>query len=244
MAQAIKRYQVPVEQLILKNNGIKHQEFEIMLDCMQRHFEKVQVLTISHNRIGFKGANKLAMAFKEMKMLTHLDLSFDEIGDQGIETIAEQLAASPFSLEELDLSGNCLGKSPTSFQKVVPQVISMMANHSRLTSFKLSHNNMRGGHGGVDVLLKSFIEASNLKHLDLSHNLLGKVYGPQNNKRPPPICVLSEVLIKANVLEYLNIARNEMDQQAALCIAQGLSHTCTLKHIDVHGNPIGKFGMR
>ena len=35
-----------------------------------------------------------------------------------------------------------------------------------------------------------------------------------------------------------------MEQKSALCIAAGLSHTQTLTYIDVHGNPIGKFGMR
>jgi Ran GTPase-activating protein (RanGAP) involved in mRNA processing and transport len=62
-----------------------------MIECLSKHFEKIQVLNISHNRIGTKGAEKLAAAFKEMKALTTLDLSFDEIGDQGICYISEQL---------------------------------------------------------------------------------------------------------------------------------------------------------
>ena len=52
------------------------------------------------------------------------------------------------------------------------------------------------------------------------------------------------MLIKASCLEHLNIANNEMEMKSALCIAHGLSHTQTLKYIDVQSNPIGKFGMR
>jgi len=52
-----------------------------MIQCLSKHFEKIQVLNISHNRIGTKGAKELSMVFKEMKALTTLDLSFDEIGD-------------------------------------------------------------------------------------------------------------------------------------------------------------------
>jgi hypothetical protein len=35
-----------------------------------------------------------------------------------------------------------------------------------------------------------------------------------------------------------------MEVKSALCIAHGLTHTATLKFIDLHSNPIGKFGMR
>lgn len=58
-----------------------------MLGCMENHFEKIQRLCISKNRIGPQGAKALAECFKNMKSLQVLDLSHDEIGDQGIETI-------------------------------------------------------------------------------------------------------------------------------------------------------------
>jgi len=38
-----------------------------MISCLTKHFEKIQVLNISHNRIGTRGAEKLAGVFKEMK---------------------------------------------------------------------------------------------------------------------------------------------------------------------------------
>jgi hypothetical protein len=41
VAQAIKRYQVPIEQVILRNNGLKANETKLMLDCLERHFEKL-----------------------------------------------------------------------------------------------------------------------------------------------------------------------------------------------------------
>ena len=56
IAQAIKRYHVPIETFILKNNGIKQQETKLMLECLERHYEKVQTLTISGNKIGLLGA--------------------------------------------------------------------------------------------------------------------------------------------------------------------------------------------
>jgi hypothetical protein len=64
-----------------------------------------------------------------------------------------------------------------------------------------------------------------LKHLDLQDNLLGQDYGHQLDKKPAPICILSDLLIKTHSLKVLNIANNAMDQNAALSIAHGLSHT-------------------
>jgi len=45
-----------------------------MIDCLAKHFEKVQVLKITNNRIGFQGAKRLAEALKDMKALQILDL--------------------------------------------------------------------------------------------------------------------------------------------------------------------------
>jgi hypothetical protein len=41
IAEAIKRYQVPIEKMTLNNNGIKSSEFCLMIDCMTKHFEKL-----------------------------------------------------------------------------------------------------------------------------------------------------------------------------------------------------------
>ena len=52
-------------------------------------------------------------------------------------------------------------------------MIQFLSHFSRLHTFKLSHNNLRGGQGGIDAILKSLSECASLKHLDLSNNLLG-----------------------------------------------------------------------
>ena len=55
---------------------------------------------------------------------------------------------------------------------------------------------------------------------------------------------MSDVLIKTLSLKDLNIANNQMETKSALSIAHGLSHTQTLEHIDISGNPVGKYGLR
>ena len=62
-----------------------------MVGCLSNHFEKIQILTISKNRIGLQGAESIASCFKHMKSLHTLDLSYDEIGDPGIEILCTEL---------------------------------------------------------------------------------------------------------------------------------------------------------
>jgi hypothetical protein len=61
-----------------------------------------------------------------MKSLTRLDLSHDEIGDQGIKEIVTALDTCSCNLEELDLSGNGIGKdvkSTSQFAQYLPTFI-------------------------------------------------------------------------------------------------------------------------
>lgn len=236
---------MPIEQITLKNNGLRAQEFTGMLNCFTNHYEKLQVLRIVKNRIGLAGAKELSETFKLMKSLQVLDLSFCEIGDLGMVEIGTGLGSSTFNLEELDLSGNEIGRNQTNFSKLVPVMQQFLGHFGRLQRLKLGFNNLRGSqHQHVDLLIKSFLEIGSLKELDLQGNTLGQNYGLPGNKKSPPICNLAEVLIKSHSLEILNIANNSMDDKSAMSIAHGLSHTQTLKSINLEGNPIGKNGMR
>ena len=124
-------------------------------------------------------------------------------------------------------------------------MIHYISASSRLAYLNLSNNNLRGSTTGtINTLMQSFCDMGVLRHLDLSNNLLGKEYGMQLDKKPAPICILSDVLIKSHSLKILNISNNMMAGNAALSIAHGLSHTEMLESIDVSGNPIGKAGMK
>jgi Ran GTPase-activating protein (RanGAP) involved in mRNA processing and transport len=48
-----------------------------------------------------------------MKVLTHLDMGFNEVGDQGIAEVVRALKEYSV-LEYLDISGNFIGKSGSS----------------------------------------------------------------------------------------------------------------------------------
>lgn len=115
VCQALARYQVPIEKVVFRNNGIKHEETMLLMDCLSRHFNNIRILCISRNKIGQEGTKFLAGAINQMKALTVLDLSHDEIGDVGIGQLVASMQENNILLEELDLSGNFIGKNTMYF---------------------------------------------------------------------------------------------------------------------------------
>lgn len=79
-----------------------------------------------------------------MKSLQTLDLSFCEIGDLGMVEIGNGLSTATFNLEELDLSGNEIGRNQTNFAKLVPVMQLFLGHFGRLSKLKLGFNNLRG----------------------------------------------------------------------------------------------------
>lgn len=77
-----------------------------------------------------------------MKILSHLDLAANEIGDIGITEIAK--AAKEFGmLEYLDISGNNIGK--TSYSTECAESLNIFLTQNRnLEHFKINWNNLRG----------------------------------------------------------------------------------------------------
>jgi len=103
------------------------------------------------------------------------------------------------NLEELNISGNGINKNFTYFSKYAETMIKYLSSCSRMKTFKIAHNNLRGSANGlVDKLLMCFNEMSTLKTLDLSSNLLGRSYGAQLSKSPP-ICILATVLMSSQL---------------------------------------------
>lgn len=113
----------------------------------------------------------MADCIYKFKSLTRLDLSHDEIGDFGIGQVINGLDTYNVNLEELDFSGNGIGKDTTSsshVSKYMPVFIHYLLQCPRLATLKLGYNNLRGSSAGfIDKLLNCFSEMSVLKHLDL-----------------------------------------------------------------------------
>ena len=81
VGEAIKRYSLPIEEINLMNNGLKYKECIVLVDSLQRHYEKLSHLNLAKNKLGLEGAKHFAEALKQMKSLSYLNLSENDIGD-------------------------------------------------------------------------------------------------------------------------------------------------------------------
>lgn len=91
-----------------------------------------------------------------MKILSHLDLAENEIGDIGINDVIK--SAKEFGiLEYLDISGNNIGKSAYSSECAENMNIFLTRNRN-LEHFKINWNNLRGvvGEKVIDGLVTCF----------------------------------------------------------------------------------------
>lgn len=154
------------------NNGLRSKDCILLIDSLQRHFQKLNVLNLAKNKLGFKGAKHLAEALKQMKLLSTLNLSENEIGDGGITEIVKSLNEYVI-LESLDISGNCIGKTSQSIE--CSEVIYDYLKQSRnLETLKMNWNNLRGQVG--EKIIDGIGQCYTLKYVHLNNNLLGVAY--------------------------------------------------------------------
>lgn len=94
VAESIKRYVLPIESISFINNGLRSKECIMLIDSLNRHSEKLSILKLAKNKMGLEGSKHLAKALTQMKELTHLDVSDNEIGDVGIKEIIDSCKES------------------------------------------------------------------------------------------------------------------------------------------------------
>ena len=72
---------------------------------------------MTHNKIGVKGAECISKYFYGMKDIRVLDLSHCELTDSGLNEVVQEMDSCSLNLEEVNLSGNGMGKNVTYFNK-------------------------------------------------------------------------------------------------------------------------------
>lgn len=92
-------------ELRLTNNGIAHRGIETMMNKLLHH--KIVSLTLDKNAIGDQGCQLVAASLQSMKMLSRLNLGFNQIGSRGVNSLMRSLIVCE-SVTYLGLSGNIM----------------------------------------------------------------------------------------------------------------------------------------
>lgn len=156
--------------------------------------------------------------------LRTLDLSKNRLGDrlEDMNQISQSIYACPH-LRTINLSYNAIADNSTKF-------ICLMLKNKSLKKCILKHNFIQHG---LFMILKTLSEESSVQYLDLTGNKLVDMYNLTILKNRLPFC---------KNLKYLNISRNYIKDEGAICLSQGFETYVHLACLDMSSNYIEKKG--
>jgi Ran GTPase-activating protein (RanGAP) involved in mRNA processing and transport len=113
-----------------------------------------------------------------------------------------------------------------------------LENNEILDEIFLDDNNLR--EQNAEAILKAIALCFQMKTISIGKNFFGQEY----KDIPPPITVLTDMLMRSTMLKTLDISENHMDSKSIFCLSKGLQISRSLTHLSVEGNSIGQSGIR
>ena len=194
---------VKILQLSISHNNIFKEGVVAISDCLNN----LQDVNMSHNKISFKEAEKIAELIKDNTTLVKLNISFCGIPDDGVVVISESYKNNKI-LKELIISWNN------------DQVIVNTADRE----CDLSGKNI----GNIGALI-----VSNLLYLNKSIITVKMLNISSNNISDDGIARISDCLKNNNSLLGLKMSHNRISVEGAMKIEEALKNNKTLKKLDI-----------
>jgi hypothetical protein len=107
IADGLKMYK-SLESLYLSQNFVTDTGVQCLTKILKNNYSNLTLLSLDHNRIKDGGAQYLATMLKTNRILTDLWLSYNEIGDHGLQSLVNVLTFHNRTLMQLYLHGNIL----------------------------------------------------------------------------------------------------------------------------------------
>ncbi|EDP46122.1 hypothetical protein [Rickettsiella grylli] len=200
-----------LQELHLTHTNMTDVSATFLAHSIYSDFQNLNNLQLADNNITDEGIARMSEAFPK-RSLRILNLANNPLTDVGLQTLAQGIQQS--SLHHLDLSGQ-------PFSARALKVFSETLNgNSSLKGLKISNAGLKGDHL---IALQTCLE--HLESFDVSSNLLtGKAV---------------KWLLKTNQqnLKILNVAHNDLKQEAGALIAEELS-TSVLQDLDLSDNSL------
>nr|XP_049616941.1 NACHT, LRR and PYD domains-containing protein 3 isoform X29 [Syngnathus scovelli] len=244
-----------LRELDLSHNDLGDDGLEALAAGLAKPQCTLQVLKLLRCDLSKKSCEALASVLSSSRTLRELDLSNNDLGDDGLEALAAGLAKSQCTLQVLKLMSCDLSK------KSCEALASVLSSSRTLRELDLSHNDL--GDDGLEALaaglakpqctlqvltlescnlseksgeaLASVLSSSRtLRKLDLSDNYLGDdglealAAGLAN-----PQCTL----------QVLNLMTGDLRKKSCEALASVLSSSRTLRELDLSDNDLGDDGL-
>eukprot|EP01062_Namystynia_karyoxenos_P015199 TRINITY_DN15521_c0_g3_i1.p1 TRINITY_DN15521_c0_g3~~TRINITY_DN15521_c0_g3_i1.p1 ORF type:complete len:1004 (+),score=324.80 TRINITY_DN15521_c0_g3_i1:95-3013(+) len=219
--------------------------------------QHMATLLLSGNRIGDGGAAALAGVLRHSPSLTALALGGNQIGCDGAASLAKALDdGGGAALTDLNLERNCIGDrgalaicgalgrrgglaslSLASNELTEAALVPLCALPC-LESLRVGGNRFRPGRQFLGDLGRAVLGASRLRELDFEGSSQGYL-GAEG-------AVHFAELLRAPQLQLtaLSLARNRIDDDGLLAVAQGLGGCRSLRSLSLEGNTFGDPGAR
>ncbi|KAJ1558275.1 hypothetical protein HK096_002567 [Nowakowskiella sp. JEL0078] len=184
-------------------------------ECVKNWFKK----ELWCQKGGYLDPLKLAFGYS----LKTLSLSANDIGDSGVNAIAESLRVNT-SLQTLYLANNNIRDSGAS------EIAKSLRVNASLQILNFASNYIRDS--GASVIAESLRENTSLQTLNLASNYIGD----------SGASAIAESLRVNTSLQTLNLASNYIRDSGARAIAESLRVNTSLQTLNLTGNNIGDLG--
>nr|XP_061796626.1 NACHT, LRR and PYD domains-containing protein 3-like [Nerophis lumbriciformis] len=244
-----------MKHLDLCQNDLSDEGVEILSKELASPNCTLEELTLRECGLDKGSCHLLASVLSSPSNMKHLDLSQNDLSDEGVEILSKELASPNCKLESLDLWNCKLGKGSCH------PLASVLSSPSNLKSLSLSLNNLSDE--GVEILSKGLasphctLESLRLWNCNLdkgSCDLLASVLSsPSNLKRldlrgnnlsDEGVEILSKGLASPNcTLEKLILMECDLDKGSCHLLASVLSSPSNMKHLDLYDNGLSDEGV-
>ena len=192
-----------VSSLTVQRNGIGAVGAKALAEWVASPSSRCVRLDLKNNNVGPDAVEFLA-AVGASATLEEVDLSENQVGNEGSARLAESLQASTCPLQRLDLGKNGIGNVG------VRDLSGALLTNSSLAVLSLAGNSV--GEEGAQALAEMLSVNASLTSLDLGNNELG----------PAGAGALAAGLRENEGLLHLGLAQNELEDEGAACIASAL----------------------
>ena len=213
-----------IKQLTFRFEYYSLATIENLADCL-KCCTQLKELNLSDNQIGDDGAKELVANLHHCTQLNKLDLGYNEIGYDGAKELAANLHHCT-QLNKLDLSGNIIGYDGAK------ELAANLHHCTQLNELDLSGNII--GDDGAKELAANLHHCTQLKKLDLSCNEIGNDGAKE----------LAANLHYCTQLNKLDLSDNEIGDDGAKELAANLHHCTQLNKLDLSANEIRDDGAK
>nr|XP_061796510.1 NACHT, LRR and PYD domains-containing protein 14-like [Nerophis lumbriciformis] len=257
LAEALKLNPSHLQGLHLGRNGLSDEGVEILLKGLANPHCILQYLALSDCRLDKGSCRLLASVLSSPSKMRHLDLSHNELSDEGVEILSKGLASPHCILQDLKLERCGIMKRGCVFLGEA-----LKLNPSHLQELDLSSNVLCDQ--GVEILSKELASANCIlkvlkldncgitnkgcvflaEPLKLNPSHLQELGLSSNNLSDEGFEILTKGLASPHcILQFLGLFNCNLEKGSCHLLASVLSSSSKLRHLDLRHNNLWDEGV-